>query len=61
MTPLGIAISIVLLIVGIAVGYVWRKSVGEKQIGSAEMQAKNMILDAQNTVENLKKEKVLEA
>ena len=54
-------ISIVVLIVGIAIGYVWRKSHGERQIGSAEMQAKNMILDAQNTVENLKKEKILEA
>ena len=62
MTPVTTAlISIVVLIVGIAIGYVVRKSVGEKSIGSAEMQAKNMILDAQNTVENLKKEKVLEA
>ena len=62
MSPvLAVVISIVVLIVGIAIGYVLRKSVSEKTIGSAEMQAKNMILDAQNTVENLKKEKVLEA
>ena len=65
MSPvLTVVISIVVLIVlivGIAIGYILRKNVGEKAIGSAEQQAKNMILDAQNTVENLKKEKVLEA
>ncbi len=56
-----VVISIVVLIVGMAIGYLLRKNVGEKTIGSAEQQAQNMILDAQNTVENLKKEKVLEA
>ncbi len=62
MSPvLTVVISIVVLIVGMAIGYLLRKNVGEKTIGSAEQQAKNMILDAQNTVENLKKEKVLEA
>ena len=62
MSPvLTVVISIVVLIVGIAMGYVLRKNLGEKAIGSAEQQARNMILDAQNTVENLKKEKVLEA
>ena len=62
MSPvLAVVISIVVLIVGIAIGYVMRKNFGEKAIGSAEQQARNMILDAQNTVENLKKEKVLEA
>ena len=62
MSPvLTVVISIVVLIVGIAIGYILRKNVGEKAIGSAEQQARNMILDAQNTVENLKKEKVLEA
>ena len=62
MSPvLTVVISIVVLIVGIGIGYILRKNVGEKAIGSAEQQARNMILDAQNTVENLKKEKVLEA
>ncbi len=62
MSPVAtVVISIVVLIVGIAIGYVLRKNFGEKAIGSAEQQARNMILDAQNTVENLKKEKVLEA
>ncbi|MCQ2567020.1 MAG: ribonuclease Y [Mogibacterium sp.] len=58
---ISVIVGIVFLIVGILVGYILRKSVGEKAIGSAEMQAKNIVLDAQNTVENLKKEKVLEA
>ena len=61
MTALGIVVSIVLLIVGILIGYIIRKNIGEKAIGSAEMQAKNIVLDAQNTAENLKKEKILEA
>ena len=62
MSPvLTVVISIVVLIVGIAIGYVLRRNLGEKAIGSAEQQARNMILDAQNTVESLKKEKVLEA
>ncbi len=56
-----VVIGIVLLIVGILVGYIIRKNVGEKTIGSAEQKAQNIILDAQNTVENLKKEKILEA
>ncbi len=54
-------ISIVFLVTGIIGGYIWRKNIGEKTIGSAEQKAQNMILDAQNTVDNLKKEKVLEA
>ena len=61
MTPVAIIVSIVLLIVGILIGYIYRKNIGEKAIGSAEMQAKNILLDAQNTAENLKKEKILEA
>ena len=60
-TVLAVIVGIVFLIVGILVGYILRKSVGEKAIGSAEQQAQNMILDAKNTVENLKKEKILEA
>lgn len=63
MTPAvtAVLVGIVFLIVGILIGYIYRKNIGEKTIGSAEMQAKNLILDAQNTAENLKKEKVLEA
>lgn len=63
MTPTIIAVitGIVFLIAGIGVGYILRKSVGEKAIGSAEQQARNMILDAQNQAESIKKERVLEA
>ena len=51
---LTVVLSIIFLIVGILIGYIIRKNVGEKAIGSAEQQAQNIILDAQNTVENLK-------
>lgn len=54
-------VCIVLLPVGIFIGYLLRKNLGEKAIGSAEQQAQNMILEAQNVVDNLKKEKILEA
>ena len=56
-----VVIGIVFLIVGILIGYIYRKNVGEKAIGSAEQKAQNIILDAQNNASNLKKEKVLEA
>jgi len=58
MTPV---IGIVFLIVGLLVGYFLRKSVGESKIGSAEQKAQNLILDAENSAENIKKEKILEA
>lgn len=62
MTPIITVITgVVFLIIGLPIGYIWRKSVGEKAIGSAEQQAQNLILDAQNQAENIKKEKVLEA
>ena len=55
-----IVIGLVMLVIGILVGYILRKSIGEKTIGNAE-QAKNMILDAENRAETVKKELVLEA
>lgn len=63
MTPI---VSVVLtgllcLVVGLLVGYALRKNIGEKEIGSAEAKAKNIILDAENNAENLKKEKIVEA
>ncbi|MBQ1406926.1 MAG: ribonuclease Y [Eubacterium sp.] len=58
-------IAIVLIIAaalcGTLVGYILRKNVGEKAIGSAEQQAKNLILDAQNRSETIRKEIELEA
>lgn len=63
MTPLLITMvaGVVFLIVGLLLGYSVRKRVGEKEIGSAEQKAQNIILDAESSAENLKKEKVLEA
>ena len=56
-----ILVSIVTLVFGLLVGYIYRKNVGEKAIGSAEQKAKNLILDAQNKSETIKKEITLEA
>lgn len=49
------------LAVGILVGYIIRKNSAEKIIGSAETQAKNLILDAENRSEALRKETLVEA
>ena len=61
MTPITVITGVIFLIIGLPIGYILRKNVGEKTIGSAEQQAQNLILDAQTQAENLKKEKVLEA
>ena len=63
MSPIviNILIAILALAVGALIGYIYRKNVGEKAIGSAEQKAKNLILDAENRSENLKKEAILEA
>ncbi|MCI2196746.1 MAG: ribonuclease Y [Eubacterium sp.] len=58
----GLIIGIVLaLVLGVLIGYIIRKNVGEKVIGSAEQQAKNLILDAKNHSETIRKEITLEA
>lgn len=59
MTPLvtAILVGILCLVVGLLVGYALRKNIGEKEIGSAEAKAKNIILDAENNADNLKKKK----
>ncbi|MGL4485223.1 MAG: ribonuclease Y [Anaerovoracaceae bacterium] len=49
------------LIIGVFVGYIIRKALGEKAIGSAEQQAKNLVLDAENKSEAIKKEIAVEA
>ena len=53
--------AIIALVIGALIGYIYRKNVGEKAIGSAEQKARNLILDAENRSETLKKEKILEA
>ena len=44
------------LLVGALIGYIYRKNIGEKAIGSAEQKARNMILDAQNKSETSPKQ-----
>lgn len=56
-----IVIGIIALTLGLLIGYILRKTVGEKAIGSAEQKAKNLILDAENRSETIRKEYVLEA
>ncbi len=56
-----IIIAIAALLAGALIGYIYRKNVGEKAIGSAEQKAKNLILDAENKSETMKKEAILEA
>ena len=56
-----IVVAVITLVIGILIGYIIRKSVGEKAIGSAEQKAKNLILDAENRSETIRKEYILEA
>ena len=56
-----IVVAVIALVIGILAGYIIRKSVGEKAIGSAEQKAKNLILDAENRSETIRKEYILEA
>ena len=49
------------ILLGVFVGYIVRKTVGEKAIGSAEQTAKNLILDAEKKAETIKKEISIEA
>ncbi len=52
---------LVALAAGILVGYIIRKSVSEKTIGSAEQRAQNIVLDAENRADTIKKEITIEA
>lgn len=61
LTISAVIVGLVALVVGLFVGYLLRKSIGEKEIGSAEQKAQNILLDAENSAENVKKEKILEA
>ncbi|MDX9887923.1 MAG: ribonuclease Y [Anaerovoracaceae bacterium] len=56
-----VIIVLATLVIGLLVGYLIRKNVAEKTIGSAELTAKNLILDAENKSETIKKEIALEA
>ena len=56
-----LVIGVLVLLVGFLAGYIMRKNASDKKLGNAEVQAKNMILDAENRVEVIKKEAVAEA
>lgn len=56
-----IIIAAIAILIGAFIGYIYRKNVGEKAIGSAEQMAKNLILDAENKSEGIKKEAQKEA
>lgn len=60
-TVVVIITAVAALGVGLLIGYILRKAIGEKTIGSAEQRAKNLILDAENQSETIKKEVLLEA
>ena len=47
--------------IGVLIGYIYRKNVSEKVIGSAEQKARNLILDAEKRSDTIKKEITLEA
>ena len=65
MGPLGITLlvlgGIVLLALGFGLGIIYRKRVGEREIGSAEAEATRIINEAIRSGENRKKEMLLEA
>ncbi len=52
---------VVALLIGILIGYILRKTKAEKTIGSAETMAKNLILDAENRSEQIRRESLAEA
>ncbi|MDR0424038.1 MAG: ribonuclease Y [Clostridiales Family XIII bacterium] len=56
-----VGVIILTLVLGLFIGYIIRKTVAEKTIGSAEQSAKNIILDAENRSEAMKKELINEA
>ena len=56
-----VIVGLVALGIGLLVGYILRKSIGEKTVGNAEMRAKNLILEAEDRAETLRKEMVLAA
>ena len=62
MNPLvAVAIGIAAGVVGIAVGFIIRKSTAEKKLGSAEVQARRILEDAIKNAESAKKESIISA
>ena len=62
MNPLvAVAIGIAAGVVGVAVGFIIRKSTAEKKLGSAEVQARRILEDAIKNAESAKKESIISA
>ncbi len=60
-TFLYIVLPLAGLIIGVGVGYIYRKSIAEAKVGRAEESVKRLIADAQKKAEAVKKETILEA
>ncbi len=56
-----VLIGVIVAVIAFIAGYIVRKSSAEKAIGSAEQQAKNIVLDAESKSETIKKEIEIEA
>ena len=65
MQTLELWLSIVLIaaaaLVGVVIGFLVRKSIAEKKIGSAEEQARRLLQDAMKGAESAKKESIIAA
>ncbi|MGI5849306.1 MAG: ribonuclease Y [Christensenellales bacterium] len=60
-TILLIVLPLVTLIIGVSLGYIYRRSVAEAKVGRAEDSVKKLLAEAQKKAEAVKKETVLEA
>ena len=58
---LAVALIAAALVLDFAVGFLLRRMIAEKKIGSAEQEAKRILPDCQQQAESMKKEKLLEA
>ncbi len=58
---LAIVLIAVAVIIGLAIGFLVRKSIAEKKLGSAEEQARRLLEDAMKNAESVKKESVISA
>lgn len=56
-----IVAGVVCLVIGLGIGYMYRRSVAEKKIGRAEDAVSKLVEDAQRKAEEVRKETVLEA
>ena len=62
MSPtISIIIAVITLLIGSAVGYIYRKATAEKRIGRTEAYAKNLLEEAMRKADEKKKETILEA